>query len=451
MAVAAAIGVGGDLDPEGNAMLGGPGAHSARLQNKLNKHPSGQRSFSAGLGEINTSIEKMTLGSTNVGSLPTPMPPKSKPPPSYKQSTMRRDSNWTNSSEGYGSMRSSDPMVSRRCSEVSVMSQGSNFSTTAVRNSPWVDHSAPSSRRSSLAPNDLTGMPVNPANPNRSQGMSQHLSRLQQKADSLAMSGSQPPSQVQHHQQGRRMSDCGVTSVANHQLQQMHPGAHQPNDNTARRASDPVRSMDRNFGVNGQMSRHRSYSQLNGGQVARQPIHGHQVRGLPQQQFGNQPMPNGPQVIYLTYEIAPSFCAYFDLHEFNLFLLILILLNCSLDILINLNKASTSISKATTGPHSRVRLMPMVNNNLTAVDKHQMASSAITIANHHNNSNNNQDLISSQGTLTNNNNGPNSPSKTSQTGARTGRATSSPLTPTREPLTMSSSARTGMAPVDEPI
>jgi hypothetical protein len=34
----------------------------------------------------------------------------------------RRDSNWTTSTEGYGSMRSEQSMMSRRCSDVSAMS-----------------------------------------------------------------------------------------------------------------------------------------------------------------------------------------------------------------------------------------------------------------------------------------------------------------------------------------
>ena len=49
-------------------------------------------------------------------------------------------------------------------------------------------------------------------------------------------------------------------------------------DAAGRRMSDPVRPLDRNYGVNGSMSRHRSYSNL-GGAPNRQPLHGAVVRG----------------------------------------------------------------------------------------------------------------------------------------------------------------------------
>merc|ERR1712223_209469 len=62
----------------------------------------------------------------------------------------RRGSNWTNSTEGYGSMRSEQSMMSsRRCSDVS---------TRAMMNSPWDPMSADSSRRSSACSNHGTGM-----------------------------------------------------------------------------------------------------------------------------------------------------------------------------------------------------------------------------------------------------------------------------------------------------
>ena len=48
-------------------------------------------------------------------------------------------------------------------------------------------------------------------------------------------------------------------------------------DAAGRRMSDPVRPLDRNYGVNGSMSRHRSYGNLQGGN--RQPVHGAMVRG----------------------------------------------------------------------------------------------------------------------------------------------------------------------------
>ena len=68
-------------------------------------------------------------------------------------------------------------------------------------------------------------------------------------------------------------------------------------DPAGRRMSDPVRPLDRNFGVNGGMSRHRSFGNLQGGGGPnRVPIHNQRVRGqdaagympTPQQQHVNQ-------------------------------------------------------------------------------------------------------------------------------------------------------------------
>ena len=52
----------------------------------------------------------------------------------------------------------------------------------------------------------------------------------------------------------------------------------QMEDGAGRRMSDPVRPLDRNFGVGGQLSRHRSFGNLQGG-GQRQPLHQHRVRG----------------------------------------------------------------------------------------------------------------------------------------------------------------------------
>ena len=56
--------------------------------------------------------------------------------------------------------------------------------------------------------------------------------------------------------------------------------------------SDPVRPLDRNFGVGGQISRHRSFSNLQGPGAGRTPLHQQQVRGqegfMNQQQYVNQ-------------------------------------------------------------------------------------------------------------------------------------------------------------------
>ena len=113
MAVAAAIGVEADEALPVQNGLAGP-----RLQNKMKMIPNH-------IGDINRSIEKMSIGSFNP-------PPSNTCAPSMgqTQTTMpvtantRRGSNWTNSTEGYGSMRSEQSMMSsRRCSDVSAMSQ----------------------------------------------------------------------------------------------------------------------------------------------------------------------------------------------------------------------------------------------------------------------------------------------------------------------------------------
>ena len=67
-------------------------------------------------------------------------------------------------------------------------------------------------------------------------------------------------------------------------------------DGQGRRMSDPVRPLDRNFGVGGQLSRHRSFSNLQGPGAGRTPLHLQRVRGqegfmdqgMNQQQYMNQ-------------------------------------------------------------------------------------------------------------------------------------------------------------------
>merc|ERR1719319_1026429 len=49
-------------------------------------------------------------------------------------------------------------------------------------------------------------------------------------------------------------------------------------DPNARRSSDPGRPLDRQFGVGGQMSRHRSFGNL-GGQPGRPALHNQRIRG----------------------------------------------------------------------------------------------------------------------------------------------------------------------------
>ncbi len=358
MAVAAAIGVGsGDAPPAAAAPAAAAGSapaapaaaaaavppmHHGSLANRINNKMRAESS-SAAIVDINSSIEKMSLdGSAGAGAgggagggaarnrrqqhllAGKTQLTQLHPTNLQQQQHLRRDSGWTNSTEGYGSMRSSEHSSSssaaaapagaagaaaanaaanssRRCSEVSAMSHASNFSTMAMRNSPWcpgdaaggtVSISACSSRRSSMM-SSLQQQDAPAAAATTKAGVSQHLSRLHHKAQqgSMAM-------QVDGRQSV--MSDCSIPSTMSYQQpqqqQQQQQQQHYNNNSNApgvRRASDPVRTLDRNFGVGngsgsggggGGLSRHRSYTQLNNLQQQRVPLHGQQVRGMQQQQ-----------------------------------------------------------------------------------------------------------------------------------------------------------------------
>lgn len=122
---------------------------SHRMALKMKSNLARQENGPALLGDINRSIEKMSLGGTKGGSgrIGTSVLDTCNPSSSYTSRAMcqgnnvngqtilsqgmtttnnttaaRRDSNWTNSTEGYGSMRSEQSIVSRRCSDVSAMS-----------------------------------------------------------------------------------------------------------------------------------------------------------------------------------------------------------------------------------------------------------------------------------------------------------------------------------------
>lgn len=95
------------------------------MRNKLGPRvPSiPRRGQTAVMGEINRSIEKMSLGEMSGGLKPSADVKRSNiGPPGAATSLMmasnRRDSAWTVSTEGYGSMRS-NTSASRRCSELS--------------------------------------------------------------------------------------------------------------------------------------------------------------------------------------------------------------------------------------------------------------------------------------------------------------------------------------------
>ena len=74
------------------------------------------------------------------------------------------------------------------------------------------------------------------------------------------------------------MTSYGGEARAASVMSESMSSAVQMEDGAGRRMSDPVRPLDRNFGVGGQLSRHRSFGNLQGG-GQRQPLHQHRVRG----------------------------------------------------------------------------------------------------------------------------------------------------------------------------
>ena len=80
-------------------------------------------------------------------------------------------------------------------------------------------------------------------------------------------------------------------------------GAAQVEDGQGRRMSDPVRPLDRNFGVGGQLSRHRSFGNLQGGQ--RQALHQQRVRG---QTGGFLDQSGGQQAGYINQVSLMRYC-----------------------------------------------------------------------------------------------------------------------------------------------
>ena len=296
MAVAAAIGVGGGGTGGGGSddLGSGEGRPSPRpSSNRIGQKQSVVAAFSAAsrtshLGEINRSIEKMSLsggsssgggggggGGSSGGGCPSATAATTSSPKAVMAGPPgaggnRRDSNWTSvSTEGYGSMRSSEGGGclgaggggggGRRCSELSAMSQASNLSTRANVNSPWDPISVGSSRRSSVAEAGVGATAAAVSNGGSAGAISHHIDRLRRRAQQKGTAAPQtaPTSQVAAVADGRQsaMSDCTVESQ-------------QPSFAAPRRASDPVRTLDRNFGVGvggqmGSQARHGSYNQLN--------------------------------------------------------------------------------------------------------------------------------------------------------------------------------------------
>ena len=107
-----------------------------RIRNKMGPRVPNipRRGQTAVMGEINKSIEKMSIGEMGGNNSNGKGTKQSRQPSGPPQTTAlmqpnRRDSNWTVSTEGYGSMRS-NTSTSRRCSELSQVKFKPLFAST---------------------------------------------------------------------------------------------------------------------------------------------------------------------------------------------------------------------------------------------------------------------------------------------------------------------------------
>ncbi len=352
MAMAAAIGVGNEEDAISNRLASATNRLSGK-RSLLNSRSSSASTSSphvevgGGMGDINRSIEKMTLAATTTtmsnGGAVAKVKAKTT---TTTTTTNRRDSDWNSSSvsnedQGYGSMKSDVPHHnnSRRCSDLSNASQVrvifffmarqtirfnggrkklassfqahntmalqslshltffthvqvSNCSTRAVVNSsPWDASSSSAS--------------VHPGGAGANAGITHHLNRLHKKAQRQSVM-----SECQQPQQPMAPSTA-ISNPSSSSLSANTP----PAGYGGRRASDPGRSLDRNFGVGGQMSRHRSGS-YSGQQ------HHYQVRNVSKSKTIKYQCPHNPYIWSSTFysrvlKALPSNTLYFYLAYVN--------------------------------------------------------------------------------------------------------------------------------------
>ena len=118
IAVAAAIGVGGEFGESSFRTNNLANRMRNKLAPRIPNIP--RRGQTAVMGEINRSIEKMSLGDGGMKA-DTKSRGMGGPGNTVMMPNNRRDSSWTVSTEGYGSMRS-NTSASRRCSELSQVS-----------------------------------------------------------------------------------------------------------------------------------------------------------------------------------------------------------------------------------------------------------------------------------------------------------------------------------------
>ena len=146
----------------------------------------------------------------------------------------------------------------------------------------------------------------NQDNTHSSPNIGHHLNRLHRRAQQqqIMQNGATPTPTPNMMDMGGRassvMSDMTAPTPTNPPMPPM--GSHMQPQGSAqgqggvRRASDPVRTLDRNFGVDGNISRHNrsgSYNQLNmmGQQQQRVPLHGQRIRGTSGDTFFHQQQP----------------------------------------------------------------------------------------------------------------------------------------------------------------
>ena len=112
-----------------------------RIRNKMGPRVPNipRRGQTAVMGEINKSIEKMSIGEMggNGKGMKQSRQPSGPPQTTALMQPNRRDSNWTVSTEGYGSMRS-NTSTSRRCSELSQVKLIPPFASTLCRQSSFL-------------------------------------------------------------------------------------------------------------------------------------------------------------------------------------------------------------------------------------------------------------------------------------------------------------------------
>ena len=159
IAVAAAIGVGGDGMSEASLRNN---VMAQRIRNKMGPRVPNipRRGQTAVMGEINKSIEKMSIGEMGNGKgMKQSRQPSGPPQTTALMQPNRRDSNWTVSTEGYGSMRS-NTSTSRRCSELSQVKLSPLFASPSWTISLLHPSLKPSSSRCQLCPDDKQCSPL---------------------------------------------------------------------------------------------------------------------------------------------------------------------------------------------------------------------------------------------------------------------------------------------------